>query len=67
VPDWKGSFKRDYLSHQPLEILAEAMKHVPTWISGAMCIVELSLWLNQVESQTRRYKRGALPRRRYAM
>ncbi|MBU6409600.1 MAG: integrase core domain-containing protein [Verrucomicrobia bacterium] len=27
-----GSFKRDYLSHQPWETLAEAMKNIPAWI-----------------------------------
>jgi putative transposase len=29
VESFFGSFKRDYLSHQPLETLAEAMKHIP--------------------------------------
>jgi len=33
VESFVGSFKRDYLSHQPLETLAEAMKHVPAWIT----------------------------------
>jgi putative transposase len=33
VESFFGSFKRDYLSHQPLETLAEAMKHVPAWIT----------------------------------
>jgi putative transposase len=28
-----GSFKRDSLSHQPLETLAEARKNVPAWIA----------------------------------
>jgi len=33
VESFFGSFKRDYLSHRPLETLAEAMKHVPAWIT----------------------------------
>lgn len=33
VESFFGSFKRDYLSHQPLETLAEAMKNVPDWIA----------------------------------
>src|SRR5208283_5076210 len=33
VESFFGSFKRDYLSHLPLETLAEAMKHIPVWIT----------------------------------
>lgn len=33
VESFFGSFKRDYLSHQPLETLAEAMKSIPAWIT----------------------------------
>ena len=33
VESFFGSFKRDYLSHQPLDNLAEAMKHIPAWIT----------------------------------
>jgi putative transposase len=33
VESFFGSFKRDYLSHQPLETLAQAMKHIPAWIT----------------------------------
>lgn len=33
VESFFGSFKRDYLSHQPLETLAEAMKNIPAWIT----------------------------------
>lgn len=32
VESFFGSFKRDYLAHQPLETLAEAMKNIPNWI-----------------------------------
>jgi putative transposase len=30
---FSGSLKRDYLSHQPLETLAQAMKLIPVWIT----------------------------------
>jgi putative transposase len=33
VESFFGSFKRDYLSHYPLETLAEAVKNVPAWIA----------------------------------
>jgi len=33
VESFFGSFKRDYLSHQPLENLADARKLIPTWIT----------------------------------
>src|SRR5258706_15248845 len=33
VESFFGSFKRDYLSHQPLENLAAAMKLIPTCIA----------------------------------
>lgn len=33
VESFFGSFKRDYLSHQPLETLADALKLIPTWIT----------------------------------
>ena len=33
VESFFGSFKRDYLAHQPLETLAQAQKHLPTWIT----------------------------------
>ena len=33
VESFFGSFKRDYLSHQPLETLAQAMKLIPVWIT----------------------------------
>lgn len=33
VESFFGSFKRDYLSHQPLETLAAAMKLIPAWIT----------------------------------
>jgi putative transposase len=33
VESFFGSFKRDYLSHQPLETLATAMKLIPAWIT----------------------------------
>ena len=33
VESFFGSFKRDYLSHPPLETLAEAMKNIPAWIT----------------------------------
>jgi len=33
VESFFGSFKRDYLSHQPLESLADALKLIPTWLT----------------------------------
>ena len=33
VESFFGSFKRDYLAHQPLETVAEALKHIPAWIT----------------------------------
>jgi transposase InsO family protein len=33
VESFFGSFKRDYLSHQPLETLAAAMKLIPAWFT----------------------------------
>jgi putative transposase len=33
VESFFGSFKRDYLAHQPLETLAQAMKSLPAWIT----------------------------------
>ena len=33
VESFFGSFKRDYLSHQPLETVAQALKHIPAWIT----------------------------------
>ena len=33
IESFFGSFKRDYLSHQPLKTWTEAMKHVPQWIA----------------------------------
>ena len=33
VESFFGSFKRDYLSHQPLETVAQAMKLIPAWIT----------------------------------
>ena len=33
VESFFGGFKRDYLSHQPLDNLAQAMKPLPAWIA----------------------------------
>jgi putative transposase len=33
VESFFGTFKRDYLSHQPLETWTEAMKNIPAWIT----------------------------------
>lgn len=33
VESFFGSFKRDYLSHQPLETWTEAAKYVPQWVA----------------------------------
>lgn len=33
VESFFGSFKRDYLAHQPLETMDAAMKHIPAWIT----------------------------------